>query len=72
MKVISSAPEDSNTIPHPDTWASLPAEQLLEIKNTLYDSWIFLLERNASYANDLKQALDKIETLLINKYVKVI
>ncbi|MEM2159615.1 MAG: hypothetical protein QXN55_01520 [Candidatus Nitrosotenuis sp.] len=71
MRTISSAPDNNIAIPHPDTWTSLPVEQLLELKNKMFDKWIFLTERNASYAADLKAAHDKLEELLINKYVKV-
>ena len=51
----------------PDQWAEMTVNQLYEQQSILMGRWMFLVENNYPYADEMKKAIDKIAVLINSK-----
>lgn len=61
--------EQTDSLIPPAEWDTLTVNQLIDQKSILFEKWMYLVEKQYPYAKDLKEALDKIDAMIVKKSI---
>ena len=56
--------ENNDQIIRKEDWATMSMNQLLDQKTLMFDKWMFLVENNFKWADQMKKGIDEIDAII--------
>ena len=56
--------ENNDKVLRKEDWPTMSMNQLLDQKSIMFDKWMFLVENNFKWADQMKKGIDEIDAII--------
>ena len=56
--------ENNDKVLRKEDWPTMSMNQLLDQKTIMFDKWMFLVENNFKWADQMKKGIDEIDAII--------